>query len=65
MFLKFRKISEITIAVDFLFTEAGVYRFSTEKLFERLPSVLKKDSNMDVLLGKCLKYSNWLFFPKL
>ena len=33
MFLKFWKIHEITCAVEFLFTEAGVNRFSTRDLF--------------------------------
>ena len=33
----------------------------SEQLFEKLPSLLKKDSNMDVLLGRFQKFSEWLF----
>ena len=34
----------------------------SDQLFKKLPSVLKKDSNMDALLGSYQKYSEWLFF---
>ena len=73
MFLKFWKIPEITCAVEFLFTEAGANRFSTEccseELFGKIPgrhaSAYKKNSILDVSqesmqsVQKCLEQ---LFF---
>ena len=37
----------------------------SKQLFEKLPSVLKRDSDMDVLLGSFQKTSEWLFFKML
>ena len=51
-FLKFRKTSEITSAVEILFTEADAHRFALQNTCGKLPrrsaSVLKKDSTLAV-----------------
>ena len=37
----------------------------SEPLFEKLPSVLKKDCNMYILLGSFQKFTEWSFFELL
>ena len=64
MFLKFWTIPEIC-AVEFLLQKqvhtGSLQNSCCEQLFEKLLSV-KMDSIIDVLLGSCQKYSEWLFF---
>ena len=62
MFSKFQKTLRLRVLWNSLVRRGSRQNSCPEQLFEKLPSILKKDSNMDILMGSSQKYFAWLFF---